>query len=193
MANIQANIKRHDQDIKKHIQIHSQISAMKSQVKKTQKTKSKKDLSIAYKMIDSALSKGIIKKNKADRLKSRLALFVNDEKRSVSIETKKVYKKTDSKKSKVEKTIDAKPITKTEEKIDAHKVEVKPEITATVTKSKTQKPKTAKTQSNASKGSEDHHATTKKIVLKTNKSSNNAKTTTTPNTSAKTKSVKKVK
>lgn len=97
MANIQANIKRLDQDIKRHVLVHSQISAMKTQVKKAQKTKSKKDLSLAYKIIDSALSKGIIKKNKANRLKSRLSLFVNDEKRSVVVETKKVNKKTEIK------------------------------------------------------------------------------------------------
>lgn len=95
MANIQANVKRHEQDVKKHIQIHSQLSAMKTQIKKAQKTKSKKDLSLAYKIIDNCLSKGIIKKNKADRLKSRLALFVNDEKRVVVShhESKKVVAK----------------------------------------------------------------------------------------------------
>lgn len=175
MANIQANIKRHDQDIKKHLLIHSQISTMKTQIKKTQKTKSKKDLSLACKMIDSALSKGIIKKNKADRLKSRLALFVNDEKRSIAVETKKVYKKAESKKPK---------ITKVEEKVET----------------KTQKPVVAKLQpsTNANASSEKHqHAPTKKIVI--NKSNHTtAHTTDKPNSiskkttiSTKQKSIKK--
>ena len=132
MANIQANIKRHNQDVKKHVQIHSQLSAMKTQIKKTQKTKSKKDLALAYKIIDSSLSKGIIKKNKADRLKSRLALFVNDDKRFVAVETKKVYKKNITK-PETKKTANTSNLKATKPKT---------EKTANSSSSKTSKPKT---------------------------------------------------
>lgn len=148
MANIQANIKRHNQDVKKHVQIHSQLSAMKTQIKKTQKTKSKKDLTLAYKIIDSSLSKGIIKKNKADRLKSRLALFVNDDKRFVAVETKKVYKKNitkpETKKTANTSNLKAtKPKTeKTASTNDSKVVKTEVKKTANSSSSKTSKPKT---------------------------------------------------
>ncbi|MDE5767731.1 MAG: 30S ribosomal protein S20 [Malacoplasma sp.] len=77
MANIKSNIKRNKQNKARNVVVHSQKSAMKTQIKKTRNTKSDKDLSLAYKKIDSALSKGIIKQNKADRLKQRLALNNN--------------------------------------------------------------------------------------------------------------------
>ena len=76
MANIKSNAKRNKQNRARHVEVHSKTSAMKTQIKKTQKSKSKDDLSLAYKKIDSALSKGVIKQNKADRLKQRLALNV---------------------------------------------------------------------------------------------------------------------
>ncbi|BAC43838.1 30S ribosomal protein S20 [Malacoplasma penetrans] len=76
MANIKSNLKRNKQNRARHTVVHSQTSAVKTQIKKTQASKSQKDLSLAYKKIDSALAKGIIKQNKADRLKSRLALNV---------------------------------------------------------------------------------------------------------------------
>ncbi|MDE5545497.1 MAG: 30S ribosomal protein S20 [Malacoplasma sp.] len=77
MANIKSNIKRNKQNKARNVIVHSQKSAMKTQIKKTRNTKSDKDLNLAYKKIDSALSKGIIKQNKADRLKQRLALNNN--------------------------------------------------------------------------------------------------------------------
>lgn len=76
MANIKSNVKRNKQNKKRNVEVHSQMSTMKTQIKKTKNSKSKKDLNVAYKKIDSALSKGIIKQNKADRLKSRLALNI---------------------------------------------------------------------------------------------------------------------
>ena len=134
MANIQANIKRHNQDVKKHVQIHSQLSAMKTQIKKTQKTKSKKDLTLAYKIIDSSLSKGIIKKNKADRF--------------VAVETKKVYKKNitkpETKKTANTSNLKAtKPKTeKTASTNDSKVVKTEVKKTANSSSSKTSKPKT---------------------------------------------------
>lgn len=76
MANIKSNVKRNKQNKKRNVEVHSQMSTMKTQIKKTKSTKSEKELSLAYKKIDSALSKGIIKQNKADRLKQRLALNI---------------------------------------------------------------------------------------------------------------------
>lgn len=102
MANIQSNIKRHNQSKQRNVLVHSQNSKMKTLVKKAKNNKDKNSLSIAYATIDSNLSKGIITKNKANRLKSRLAIFVN--KSSVEQETdvkktKKITKKTSSKKT----------------------------------------------------------------------------------------------
>lgn len=93
MANIQSNVKRNLQSKERNIIVHSQISTMKTYIKKAQKSKDVKDLNKAYSYIDSALSKGIIKQNKADRLKSRLAAFVNDSNRSVNSTAKKATKK----------------------------------------------------------------------------------------------------
>lgn len=98
MANIQSNIKRNSQSKQRNLIVHSQISTMKTYIKKAKTTKAKKDLEKAISYIDSALSKGIIKKNKADRLKSRLTLFVLDSNRTVNV----VDKKTTTKKVKPE-------------------------------------------------------------------------------------------
>lgn len=86
MANIQSNIKRNSQSKERNLLIHSQLSTMKTYIKKAQKSKESADVSKANSYIDSCLSKGLIKKNKANRLKSRLSLFVN--KKPVLSETK---------------------------------------------------------------------------------------------------------
>ncbi len=77
MANIKSNEKRHTQDQKKRVQNHSEKSKLKTLIKKALNTKKQEDLNEAYSCIDSALSKGIIKKNKANRLKSRLTIAFN--------------------------------------------------------------------------------------------------------------------
>lgn len=89
MANIQSNIKRNLQGKQRNLLVHSQISTLKTYIKKAKQTKDKKDLNKAISYIDSSLSKGIIKKNKADRLKSRLYLFVQDNDRTVKVAEKK--------------------------------------------------------------------------------------------------------
>lgn len=99
MANIKANEKRHIQDEKRNLLNHMQMSALKTQIKKAQSTKKQEDLNKAYKMIDSALSKGIITKNKANRMKSRLSLYVAGKSNRTKIE-----KKTAAKASAVKKT-----------------------------------------------------------------------------------------
>ena len=50
------------------------IAAMKSAIKQAQKTK---NISLAYKAIDKAAKRGVIKKNTAARKKSRLAKFLS--------------------------------------------------------------------------------------------------------------------
>ena len=47
--------------------------ALKNLVKKTTKSKAKKDLSLLYSLADKAVKSGIIHKNKAKRIKSKLA------------------------------------------------------------------------------------------------------------------------
>lgn len=47
--------------------------ALKNLVKKTTKSKTKKDLSLLYSVADKAVKSGIIHKNKAKRIKSKLA------------------------------------------------------------------------------------------------------------------------
>ncbi|MGL4616826.1 MAG: 30S ribosomal protein S20 [Mycoplasmoidaceae bacterium] len=73
MANIKSNEKNYKRDAKRKTQRHSQKSDMKTQIKKTVKTKDKSELNQSYKKIDSAVSKGLISKNKSNRMKSRLA------------------------------------------------------------------------------------------------------------------------
>lgn len=53
------------------------IDDMKSAIKHAQKTRNVKELSLAYKAIDKAAKKGVIKKNAAARKKSRLAKFLS--------------------------------------------------------------------------------------------------------------------
>lgn len=93
MANIKSNDKRHLQDEKRHLLNHMQMSRLKTQIKKTHKTKSKEDLAKAYSLIDSSLSKGIITKNKAKRLKSRLTAFVSGKTKIEKVEPSKPVKK----------------------------------------------------------------------------------------------------
>lgn len=103
MANIQSNIKRNNQSKNRNLIVHAQLSAMKTYIKKAQKSCDSKDISKAYSVIDSNLSKGVIKKNKADRLKSRLSIYVSKKEKSSSNETtsnKKTRKTTTTKKSK---------------------------------------------------------------------------------------------
>lgn len=78
MANIKSNEKSHKQDQKARLLNHSFESKMKTLIKKAVSSKKTEDVNEAYSCIDSAITKGIIKKNKADRLKSRLAKKVND-------------------------------------------------------------------------------------------------------------------
>ncbi|MDR2369363.1 MAG: 30S ribosomal protein S20 [Mycoplasmataceae bacterium] len=77
MANIQANIKNIRKTRKQHVCNKRQITALRSKAKTVRTTKKVTDLSLAYKQADAACAKGKIHKNKANRLKSRLAKTVN--------------------------------------------------------------------------------------------------------------------
>lgn len=80
MANIKSNEKSLRQDKKKNLLNHSQMSELRTQIKKTRLTQTKEDLSKSYKLIDKSVTKKIIKKNKADRLKSRLTIAISTNK-----------------------------------------------------------------------------------------------------------------
>jgi small subunit ribosomal protein S20 len=73
MANIKANIKNIRKTRKQHSRNKSHITALRSKTKIARNSQKNADLAIAFKKIDSACAKGKIHRNKADRLKSRLA------------------------------------------------------------------------------------------------------------------------
>ncbi|MDE7434128.1 MAG: 30S ribosomal protein S20 [Mycoplasmoidaceae bacterium] len=73
MANIKANIKNIRKTAKRTKANKANISATKTAIKKARVNKDAKSLSNAYKKVDSSCAKGKIHKNKANRIKSRLA------------------------------------------------------------------------------------------------------------------------
>lgn len=77
MANIKANIKN-IRKIERRTKVNkTNVSATKTSIKKARTNKDAKSLSEAYKKVDSSCSKGKIHKNKANRIKSRLAKQAN--------------------------------------------------------------------------------------------------------------------
>lgn len=77
MANIVSNEKSHRADVKRHKANHAKLSAMKTQIKKTKAAGTQESYSEACSKIDKTLAHGVIHKNKARRLKSRLAKHIN--------------------------------------------------------------------------------------------------------------------
>jgi small subunit ribosomal protein S20 len=77
MANIKANIKSIRKDKKRTQRNKIVLSGLKTQIKKTRANCTAATVSISYKSLDSAASKGKISKNKARRLKSKLARNLN--------------------------------------------------------------------------------------------------------------------
>ncbi|MBU3830619.1 MAG: 30S ribosomal protein S20 [Candidatus Ureaplasma intestinipullorum] len=77
MANIKSNEKSLRQDTKVHKNNHSQLAKMRTQVKKTNNNLSDETVSETYKVVDTVARKGIIHKNKANRIKSRIAMKNN--------------------------------------------------------------------------------------------------------------------
>ncbi|MDR0985677.1 MAG: 30S ribosomal protein S20 [Mycoplasmataceae bacterium] len=86
MANIKANIKNIRKTARRTRINKGYVTAYRSQTKKVRTTQDSKDLAKAYKTIDSVASKGKMHKNKANRLKSRLAKAVN-KKQPIKINT----------------------------------------------------------------------------------------------------------
>ncbi|MGL4952156.1 MAG: 30S ribosomal protein S20 [Mycoplasma sp.] len=77
MANIQSNKKRHAQDKKKNKLNHSKISEVRTTIKKAKINKDEQSLVNAYSVVDKAAKCKRIHKNKANRIKSRLAIINN--------------------------------------------------------------------------------------------------------------------
>lgn len=80
MPNIKSAKKRVKVTEAKHEANLLKKSSMKTAVKKVEKDATKENLNTANKRIDKALGQGIITKNKAARLKSRLTKKVNESK-----------------------------------------------------------------------------------------------------------------
>ena len=84
MANVK-NAKKKIKQIEKTTKANEQLkSTVKNSIKRTDKAvlagdkeKAEKNLRLAIKSLDNAKSKGLVHKNKVDRVKSRLTLKVN--------------------------------------------------------------------------------------------------------------------
>ena len=77
MANIKTNIKSIRKTAKRQKRNQSVKTTYKNNIKRARTSGNAVDLNKSYKSIDSALAKGIITKNKANRLKSRTAKATN--------------------------------------------------------------------------------------------------------------------
>jgi small subunit ribosomal protein S20 len=73
MANTSSAKKAARVESRRHVFNLRRSKAMKDAVKEVQKTANAENLSSAYQAIDKALKRGIIKKNTAARMKSRLS------------------------------------------------------------------------------------------------------------------------
>ena len=80
MPNIKSAIKRVKVNATKHEANVVPKGSMKTAVKKVEKNATVENLNTANKRIDKAVNKGVITKNKAARLKSRLTKKVNESK-----------------------------------------------------------------------------------------------------------------
>ena len=82
MANIKSNIKTMKQSDKRHLFNKAKISTLKTSIKKAKESNSEKDLAIVYANADSLSRKGIIHKNRANRIKARITNFINKNKKN---------------------------------------------------------------------------------------------------------------
>lgn len=140
MANIKSQIKRIKTNEKRYQRNKSVRSALKTQIKKAteallsnNKEEAKSNVKSAIKLIDQAVSKGIIYKNTAARKKSSLVLKLNEllKKPEKQIEDKtKPVKPSKT----VKKKVETKPAT----------AKVKAKIKEKVSKSTTKKPTKSK-------------------------------------------------
>jgi small subunit ribosomal protein S20 len=77
MANIKANIKNIGKTQRRHARNKSAITNTRTSIKTAKASNKQQDLAVAYKKVDSTASKGRIHKNKANRIKSRMAKAFN--------------------------------------------------------------------------------------------------------------------
>ena len=77
MANIKSNTKTIRKTAKRQKRNRAVKTTYKNNIKRARTSDNAVDLNKSYKSIDSALAKGIITKNKANRLKSRTAKATN--------------------------------------------------------------------------------------------------------------------
>jgi small subunit ribosomal protein S20 len=77
MANLKSSKKSIRKDAKRTIRNKYVISPLKHNIKSVRNSPTKENVSSLYKKADSACSKGKIHKNKARRIKSRLAKAAN--------------------------------------------------------------------------------------------------------------------
>ena len=83
MANTKSAKKAHEQSLRKRVFNLRRLRAMKDAVKEAKRLALAKDTKVtealqnAYKAIDKAAKRGVIKKNTASRKKSRLTKFIN--------------------------------------------------------------------------------------------------------------------
>ena len=77
MANIKSNIKTIRKTERKTRQNRIVKTTYKNNVKHAKATGAAVDVNLVYSNVDSALAKGVITKNKADRIKSRVAKQAN--------------------------------------------------------------------------------------------------------------------
>lgn len=96
MANIKSNIKTKKQSDKKHAANKAKVFKFKTITKKARAKGDKKDLAQAYKSADSLSRKHVIHRNKANRIKSRLAKAANKA-AAAKKQEKKVEKKNETK------------------------------------------------------------------------------------------------
>ena len=82
MANIKSNIKSIRKTSKRQKRNRSVKTTYKNNIKRARNSQKAIDLSKSYKSIDSALAKGTITKNKANRLKSHTARAINKSNKS---------------------------------------------------------------------------------------------------------------
>ena len=73
LAEIKSSEKKYKTDAKRKPQNHSQKSNLKTQIKKTVKSKDQADLNLSYEKIDSSVSKSLISINKSNKMKSILS------------------------------------------------------------------------------------------------------------------------
>jgi small subunit ribosomal protein S20 len=92
MANIKSNIKSIRKNKKRNIRNKIVISTLKTNNKKFKLAPTPEGLKNVYKKTDSACSKGKISKNKANRIKSKLAKLNNKTVKALKEASKKVIK-----------------------------------------------------------------------------------------------------